>query len=88
MHDLALGPDMTIDAIMRRWPSTIPVVIGYGMLCVRCPIGRFHTLREACRAHEISEEQLMRDLAERVLGGLEVSVCADVPRSASDCARR
>ncbi len=63
-----LEPDMTIDAIMRRWPSTIPVVIGHGMLCVGCPIGRFHTLREACQAHEICEEEVLRDLVEKVSG--------------------
>jgi len=64
-----LEPDTTIDEIMRRWPATIPIVIGHGMLCVGCPIGRFHTLREACRAHGLSEEKVIRDLVEKVSTG-------------------
>ena len=57
-----LDSEMTMDALMRRWPSTIPVVIRHGMLCVGCPIGRFHTVREACRAHQMDEALLIRDL--------------------------
>lgn len=61
-----LEPDMSIDAIMRQWPSTIGVVARHGMLCIGCPVGRFHTLREACQAHGISEKRVMRDLVEMV----------------------
>ena len=51
-----LDPTMTIDAVMRRWPSTIGVVIRHRMLCAGCPVGIFHTIEEACRAHSVDEQ--------------------------------
>jgi hybrid cluster-associated redox disulfide protein len=51
-----LDPIMTIDAVMRRWPSTIGVVIRHRMLCAGCPVGIFHTIEEACRAHGVDEQ--------------------------------
>ena len=63
---VAIGPideSMTVDALMRRWPPTIRVVLRYGMLCVGCPIGRFHTIAEACRAHQVNESRFAQELA-------------------------
>jgi hybrid cluster-associated redox disulfide protein len=57
-----IDPDMTVDEIMRRWPSTIRVVIRNGMLCIGCPIGIFHTVADACEAHRIDEESFSREL--------------------------
>lgn len=57
-----VDPDMTVDEIMRRWPMTIRVMIRHHMLCVGCPVGTFHTLVDACREHEISEEDFVREL--------------------------
>lgn len=57
-----LDPDMSVDAIMRRWPATIAVTIRHGMLCVGCPIGPFHTVADACKAHGVDEEEFTRDL--------------------------
>ena len=61
--------DLTVDTIMRRWPSTIGVFIAYKMKCVGCPIGRFHSLAEAAAAHrdapfELIEEALEMAIAE------------------------
>ena len=58
----AVDPDMTVDEIMRRWPMTIRVMIRHHMLCVGCPIGAFHTVVDACREHEISEEDFMLEV--------------------------
>ena len=52
-----LDPTMTIDAVMRRWPTTIGVVISHRMLCAGCPVGIFHTIEEACRAHSVDERR-------------------------------
>lgn len=62
MRPNAIDPDMTMDEIMRRWPSTIRVVIRHGMLCVGCPIGMFHTVTDACAAHGIDEEAFSSEL--------------------------
>ena len=57
-----LTPDMTIDAIMRRWPHTVAVLLKHRMLCVGCPIGPFHTITDACREHEIDEPAFVAEL--------------------------
>ena len=62
MKPEAIDPDMTVDEIMRRWPATIRVVLRYGMLCVGCPIGTFHTVADACAAHGIDEAAFSADL--------------------------
>ena len=51
-----IDPDMTVDEIMRRWPATIHVMIRNGMLCVGCPIAIFHTVADACEAHDVDPE--------------------------------
>jgi hybrid cluster-associated redox disulfide protein len=57
-----LGDDMTVDEVMRRWPSTIRVFLRHGMLCVGCPIAAFHTISEAAREHGLDEVELRREL--------------------------
>ena len=62
MNPAKIDPDMTVDEIMRRWPSTIRVMIRNHMLCIGCPIGVFHTVADACQAHCIDEESFAREL--------------------------
>lgn len=64
----AIDPDMTVDEIMRRWPAAIGVVLRHGMLCVGCPIGVFHTVTDACAAHEIDEERFSHALLAAMRG--------------------
>jgi hybrid cluster-associated redox disulfide protein len=54
--------DAMIDDLMRRWPSTIGVVLRHGMLCVGCPIASFHTVSDAAREHGIGVKLLRHDL--------------------------
>lgn len=46
-----LDPDLSLDDMMRRWPSTIPVLLRHKFLCVGCPIAPFHTIVDACSEH-------------------------------------
>jgi len=62
MKPTAIDHDMTVDEIMRRWPSTIRVFIRHRMLCIGCPIGVFHTVADACEAHGLDEEVFSREL--------------------------
>ena len=62
MNPAKIDPDMTVDEIMRRWPTTIRVMIRNNMLCIGCPIGVFHTVADACQAHRIDEESFAREL--------------------------
>ncbi|WP_346432641.1 DUF1858 domain-containing protein [Pseudohoeflea coraliihabitans] len=49
-------PHMSLEEIMRRWPSTVRVVMRYRMLCIGCPISPFHTIADACAAHKVDEK--------------------------------
>lgn len=46
---------MSMDAIMRRWPATIGVVLRHHMLCVGCPMAPFQTIAEACRDNGVDK---------------------------------
>jgi hybrid cluster-associated redox disulfide protein len=56
-------PHMSLDEIMRRWPATIAVFIRHGMLCVGCPIGIFHTVGDACAAHDVERNRVEEDIS-------------------------
>jgi len=43
--------DMTVDEVMRRWPSTIRIFLDFRMACIGCPVAAFHTIGEACSEH-------------------------------------
>lgn len=45
--------EMTVDEVMRRWPSTIRVFLDFRMRCVGCPIAAFHSIVEACEEHGV-----------------------------------
>ena len=53
---------MSVDEIMCRWPATIDVFILRKMLCVGCPIGPFHTLKDACQEYQLDEAGFLAEL--------------------------
>jgi hybrid cluster-associated redox disulfide protein len=55
------GDDL-VDSIMRLWPDAIRVFLLYRMRCVGCPVGRLHTVAEACREHEADPAAFLADL--------------------------
>lgn len=65
----AFDPEMSMDEIMREWPTTIGVILAHGMLCVGCPIAAFQTVADAAREHGIAEAELMRDLQAAIKQG-------------------
>jgi hybrid cluster-associated redox disulfide protein len=64
--------NMTVDEIMRRWPATIRVFIRYRMLCIGCPIGIFHTVKDACEAHDLDRVIFSRELLAAVRDDEEI----------------
>ncbi len=75
MEPGSIDPDMSMDEIMRRWPATIRVLIRHGMFCIGCPIGMFHTVKDACAAHGVAEEAFSREL----LAAMRQDPVADEP---------
>ncbi|WP_353828475.1 hypothetical protein [Mesorhizobium sp.] len=43
-------------------------MIRHRMLCVGCPFGTLHTVADACREHEISEEDFVLELEAAMAG--------------------
>jgi hybrid cluster-associated redox disulfide protein len=65
MKKIALpATEMTVDTVMRRWPSTIRVFVDFGMHCVGCPIATFHSVDEACSEHGIDLGKFLERLRE------------------------
>jgi hybrid cluster-associated redox disulfide protein len=60
--DKKLNTDMTMQEIMDRWPATINVILHRRMLCVGCPISKFHTLVDAAREHSVDQEEFEVEL--------------------------
>jgi len=58
-----LDTEELVDEVMREQPSTIPVFLRYGMKCVGCPMGPFHTIQDACREHDVDCAAFVVDLS-------------------------
>ena len=62
-------PDLSVGALMTLWPQTIPVFLRYRMLCVGCFVSRFHTVADACLAHDQDRESFMAALRDTLRPG-------------------
>lgn len=58
--------DMTVDAIIRRYPQTAPVLLKRTMNCPACHISRFHDIRTACEKFGLDVETVISELNEAV----------------------
>jgi hybrid cluster-associated redox disulfide protein len=56
--------EMTVDDVMRRWPSTIRVFLDFKMRCVGCPIAGFHSVHDACVEHDVDPNVFLPKLLE------------------------
>ena len=59
---MPIEPGLTVDEVMQRWPATIRTFLDYGMRCVGCPIGQFHTITDACREHGVDRAAFLAAL--------------------------
>jgi hybrid cluster-associated redox disulfide protein len=73
METRAFSSELTVEHILALWPQTLPVFIRFHMLCIGCPVTPFHTLREACLAHEMGLEPFESALRAAVSSGLPQS---------------
>jgi len=59
MREIDKLEDMSVLAIMQTWPLTVGVFLDFGLHCVGCPIGPFHSLSDASLEHGVDEQQLV-----------------------------
>jgi hybrid cluster-associated redox disulfide protein len=57
-----LNQQRLVDDVMRQWPSSTKVFLKHRLHCVGCPIGRLHTIEEACSEHHVDLDLFMADL--------------------------
>lgn len=60
--DRVITAELCVDDVMRHWPATIRVFLHYRMHCIGCPLGRFHSIAEACREHNVDLGCFIADL--------------------------
>ncbi len=61
--------DLSLIAIMDRWPQTLSVFIKHQMLCIGCTIAPFHTITDACREHNLEEDKIVAELIAAIKSG-------------------
>lgn len=61
-----IDPDSVVDDIMNRWPATIAVFLANRMHCIGCPVGRMHTIAEACAEHDLDRAAVLAQLSAAV----------------------
>ncbi len=71
METPAFSSELTVEHILSLWPQTLPLFIRFHMLCIGCPVTPFHTLRDACLAHDIELEPFETALRAAVNSGLQ-----------------
>ena len=64
---MTIGPDCLTDEVMRRWPATISAFLELKMKCIGCPIGRHHTIADACREHNVDPAQFLDRLRQTIV---------------------
>lgn len=60
--------ELCVAEIMQRWPATIGVFLDFGMHCIGCPIGVFHTLADAADEHGLSLVALATEIEAAIDG--------------------
>lgn len=57
-----ITPDMLIGDVLRIDKGTAPIFLNHGMHCLGCPSSQAESIEEACLAHGIDTEKLIKEL--------------------------
>lgn len=57
-----ITPETILDDLMRTYKVTIPIFIRHKMMCIGCPVVRFHDVRQACWEHGISIDEFLDEV--------------------------
>jgi hybrid cluster-associated redox disulfide protein len=56
--------DLTIEALLQRWPQTAVVFHHHKMACVGCAVAPFYSVADAVRIYGLPLEPFLAELAE------------------------
>jgi len=57
-----ITPDLRMAEIIETWPETIPVFMGYRMICVGCLMSQFDTLEESLKIYNLPVDKVIDEL--------------------------
>ena len=63
---MQLNSKMTVNELMKNYPSAITVFVKRKMLCIGCPTETFHSLEYVARINGIALERLLKELRETI----------------------
>jgi len=63
-----IDPERVVDDVMNQWPATIAVFLANKMHCIGCPVGRMHTITEACAEHDLDRGRILAELSAAIEG--------------------
>lgn len=66
MSEDSITTEMVVAAVLRDWPQTIPVFIGYRMGCVGCAMSAFDTIADVVKIYNLQTELFLYDLNEAI----------------------
>jgi hybrid cluster-associated redox disulfide protein len=66
-----INNQMTVAAILDRWPQTIPVFLRYQTSCVGCSMNIFETLEDAMRIYHLQQTNFLQDLERSIKNAQE-----------------
>ena len=68
VNNLVSIADMTIEAVVSRWPQTAEVFVQRNMACVGCPVSHLYTITEAAEVYKLTVADFVEEL-EAVIAG-------------------
>ena len=61
---VTITKSMTIEKVLTMDQNVVPILLGFGLHCLGCPMSRAESLEEACMVHGIDVDVLVEKLNE------------------------
>lgn len=55
---------MTLGEVIEKYPSTVPVMLEYGLHCIGCHVAAYETVEQGAAAHGLGTGEIERLLAD------------------------
>ena len=66
MEPSHLSAELTVAAMLSRWPQTIPYFFDHRMACVGCPIAHLATLDDVARIYGLDLKRFLGELEQTI----------------------
>lgn len=66
MEPTTLTPDLTVEAVLERWPQTVPVFQEFKTDCVGCSMAPFDTLEDVARIYNLELAHILDALRQKI----------------------